>query len=55
MKTLNLDNNLFSNLKMLGEIKSLKYLTIISNKIETLFCNYQSESINGLHGVNVYY
>jgi hypothetical protein len=38
---------------MLGEIKTLRTLSIAANKLETIHCNYSSESLNGLYGINV--
>jgi hypothetical protein len=40
---------------MLGEIKTLKILSVSNNKIETVYCVYNSDMVLGLYGIQVFF
>ena len=51
---LDLTGNQFASVKMLGNLPNLRILILMDNKIETLHCNNDFNSLKGLNGCQVY-
>ena len=53
LRQLNLNKNMFQNVKIFGEMKKLETLILSQNKIELLYTTSNAEQLQGLNGLQV--